>query len=213
MLIFFLLAVLLFGACHKNSTVNPLQSGAATGLKVDVPPIPNALIANWFAKNPAGAYFNVDWSKTEQTVIGGVAVVKAPLLSIANVSSQNGLKVQSLKALSDSTTHVVFNRKHPPAIYFFKNPAKKDSVTAVLMNFVPDDPAKDNGENRIWTGKLYEWDMQSVTSHYQVLRKSYVTAKGNFQIGQQNSNSLSSKIKTNSIWDFFSTYGMVYFPF
>jgi len=55
-----LLAVLLFGACRKNSYLSPSQN-ATTNLTANAPgAIPNALIANWFAKNPTAAYYNVD---------------------------------------------------------------------------------------------------------------------------------------------------------
>ena len=65
----------------------------------------------------------------------------------------------------------------------------------MLLNFVPDDATKENGENKIWTGKLVEWNMQSDSGHYQMLTKSYVKGKGNFPVVPSSSNTQSTKAK------------------
>lgn len=73
-----------------------------------------------------------------------------------------------------------------------------------MLNFLPNNINTENGENNIWTGKLYEWDMRSDTVLYQNLSKSYMKSKGSFSYGT-NSTLNSSKTKVNSflsdLWD------------
>ncbi|WP_295650172.1 DUF3289 family protein [uncultured Mucilaginibacter sp.] len=69
---------------------------------------------------------------------------------------------------------------------------------------MPDDATKENGENKIWTGKLVEWNMQSDSGHYQMLTKSYVKGKGNFPVVPSSSNTQSTKAKINTLADIFN---------
>jgi hypothetical protein len=204
LLTLFLISVFLLGSCRKNQQLTPPVADTQSAFPDNAHVIATADIANWFVKNPVGAYLTMDWSNAKQAVIGGVNVVTVPIAAITNAApQQSNIKTQGLTTQSVNTAIAGFNPAHPPALYFFKVTGSTDSVKALLMNFLPDDPNKENGENKIWTGKLVEWNMQSDTARYQTLSKSYVKALGKFIIGQSN-NTNATQIKTNTIWDWIS---------
>ena len=51
--------------------------------------------------------------------------------------------------------------KHTPEMFFKKD--DNGDVSGYLLNFIPSSQTKDFGENGMWTGKLYEWNMTGDT--------------------------------------------------
>ncbi|GAB3924418.1 hypothetical protein [Mucilaginibacter myungsuensis] len=128
--------------------------------------------------------------------MNGVGIVKVPVLSIAGY--QEKLQVQSLRTNTTSATPGI-DPKHPPVLYFFKLLNKPDSTRALLLNFLPDDPLKENSDT-VWTGRLIDWSMQSDTATCQFLTKSRVTLIDRFIIGKGDQHSNVSGLKTTSVW-------------
>ncbi|MDB4924367.1 hypothetical protein [Mucilaginibacter sp.] len=157
------LAIILMASCHKDIKIPNAQPSKSIDAS---PSISNSALENWFVKNPMGKYLSVDWKKAKQITIGNVAVVTVPVTHISLPSllaalSSSDKKVNDVGS-SGNAVLTTFDPYHPPSLYFFqdKTRANPDSVKALLMNFSPDDPKKENGAKKIWTGTLSEWDMQ-----------------------------------------------------
>ncbi|WP_100340811.1 hypothetical protein [Mucilaginibacter auburnensis] len=186
---------------HQASNPDDVKTITRSGISY-------AEVNAWFAKNPAGRYLVPDWSKAQHTLIGNVAVVKMP---IQLIGTNDQLKINSneqaagLKTMATAT----FNAARPVMLYLFKDKkAKTDTIRPILLNFVPDNIVAENGENNIWTGKLFEWDLQSDIIPYQVLKKSYVSTKSAISLSETLSTSNSknsSNLQVNNliriIWD------------
>lgn len=104
-------------------------------------------------------------------------------------------KVSSI--LDDVAT--AYYNQHPPEVYLAKD--DKDSLHSSLMNFIPDDEHHDFGENYVWTGKLYEWNMNSDSLFVQQIVKNKLIRKFIIKSSTSGINSLGkSSIKTESFW-------------
>lgn len=169
--------------------------------------ISNTALSSWFTKNPIGKYLSVDWSKAKKATIGHVAVVTVPITHISLPSSTNsavsstaGKSANDLSA-SGTTAETLsnFDPYHPPALYFFqdKTSAHPDSVLGTLMNFTPDDWTKEDGANKIWTGKLMEWNMQSDSVLVHHLTKSKID--GRYLMSSSLTNSDATKKSVNNV--------------
>lgn len=76
------------------------------------------------------------------------------------------------KSITNSTTDPVnFYAQHPPEVFFIQQEGK-DQINSFLLNFVPTDPNKEFGENGVWTGKLFEWNLTGDTVFIQDIQKS-----------------------------------------
>lgn len=118
----FLIAITIFGGCRKNDkfTSSTRDIPVISGLPENGIVISNAAIATWFAKNPVSNYLKPDWTKAEQAIIGGIPIVKVPIVNVTNTSSQvSAIKTQSLTTLANASPIANFDIKHPPALYFF----------------------------------------------------------------------------------------------
>jgi hypothetical protein len=199
---YFLLLVLAMGACKKDQIQQSnvtVTTGNQTPSKANNEAIPSSRINSWFATHKVGGFLSPDWTKAEQKTINGAKVVKVPIKSISKLIEKNGnVHVNSTSLLAMDTLHF-FNEDHPPMLFFIsdENSGHPDSLKAVLMNFIPDDPNKENGENNVWTGRLVEWNMEDTKVPVQILNKSYVKANG--VIDMNDLSSIPNKIKGPAI--------------
>ncbi|GAB2699367.1 hypothetical protein GCM10027037_24910 [Mucilaginibacter koreensis] len=188
------LLCIVLGACRKGHdpqiSTTDISKIAYLGQNV----ISNAGIQNWFSKKEIGKYISVDWSKAQQNIVDGVPVVKVPVKGIHNAAVMSATQTKSLavQTLTNDTLHY-FNPEHPPMLFFFadKKATNADSIKALLMNFYPDDPSKENGKDKIWTGKLVEWNMEGDKVYIQQLNKSYPEQKGVISLSQISSSTNS----------------------
>ncbi|MFC4212112.1 hypothetical protein ACFOWA_13005 [Pedobacter lithocola] len=69
------------------------------------------------------------------------------------------------------------------------------------MNFVPKDPGKEFGQDGIWTGKLFEWNLTGDTIFVQELDKSAIISKQVFKVGvvTKVDNNINSVVKNNKL--------------
>jgi hypothetical protein len=181
-----LLLFVIFSSCKKdpysNSPSKPQQGEAVNLISTDA-------LKGWFAANAIGNYVKPDWSKAQQKNVNGVSIVKVPVKNLYNAGVSE-VKKQSLSkgfnsAGSVDTLHF-FNPNHPPMLFFIKDSkaSGSDSVKALMMNFIPNNPNIDNGKDNIWTGTLIEWNMRDEKVLFQTLKKSYVEHVGSITQSQ-----------------------------
>ena len=75
-----------------------------------------------------------------------------------------------------------FNQ-HPPEIFLVKD--DKDSINAALLNFIPDNQSIGFGEGGKWTGKLYEWNLNSDSLFVQEIKESELLIKYIIKVPKQ----------------------------
>ncbi len=202
-----MLVIVLFTACRKDQKADLTISETITSQNS----ISNDALKRWISSNKVGNYIIADWTKAEQKVIEGVSVVKVPVKTFYNAASSESKK-QSLSTSAPTGPDTVrfFDPKHPPMLFFLKKRTDLvgDSLKAVMLNFIPDDPTKENGEGNIWTGKLIEWNLIDDKIQFQTLQKSYVKNIGSISKSQldnyQNSSSkkaVTAKYKSMNIFE------------
>jgi hypothetical protein len=164
--------------------------------KREIQKISDENFINWIKDNPAAKYITPDWSKAKQTIIKGKQLVKVPLL---NINKSPNLQVKKTVHYYDS---------HPPQIYFIADRKEKNGFKSFMLNFVPENKNKEFGQNGIWTGKLYEWDMIRDTVFVQDIKKNRIVKKYyefpsiNSSNPENFSNKKNSKnFTTSNFWD------------
>ena len=117
----------------------------------------------------------------KQTLFRGRMVVKIPVLNENRLpfNTGNDKKVESHNNPSNTDTHKIipgaYFDKHPPEVFLVKD--SRDSIHSSLLNFIPKDKNKDFGENNIWTGELFEWNMNSDSVFVQEIDKNIPVPK------------------------------------
>jgi len=205
LLALFLLSVLFFGACRKNDKITyPVNADGALGTTPAVttqPIISNAAIADYLAKNPIAQFVTADWSKARQATIDGKNIVCVPTIN-TNKSPRAGtnkLQVADTQSPASGITANYFP-EHPPELFFIQDPngSHPDSIYTMMVNFVPTDKNKEFGKDSIWTGKLYDWDLNSGTLHVQELSKSKVNKTYALVLNKLENSAHKQHI--NSVW-------------
>lgn len=193
-----LVAMILFSQCKKQETniANPDLSAQS-----NVPVIDKAVIDHWIDNNPVAKYLTFDWSKATQLIIDGKKIVKVPTLNVDKGIAQSRQK-NKVNDVS-GTTISNFYDQHPPDVFFVQDTrsAKPDSLLTYMLNFVPTNSSSEFGQNNIWTGKLYDWNLNSQVLHVQELSKSTVSKKYALEYVKNASSSASPKPVVSSFWD------------
>ena len=146
-----LLTLSVIGACKKEVMLpKPSKIDNANGGQSIKP----EKLQNWLAINPFAKYLSLDWKKATQASKNGKNIVRVPLLNIDKTKAMAGIG----PVVKGQNTN--YNEKQPPEIYFVEDETGK--LHTHLLNFIPEDPSKDNGGNGI-TGKLCDWNMKGDT--------------------------------------------------
>lgn len=192
-LLFFLFVLF---SCKKepntflNSYENPSKNSKSY-------PVTDSDLKLWQNENPVAQFLALDWENAKHITIDGKPVVKVALLNESRMPVKNKqvTSTNNLKALS--SFNAIFE-KHPPEVYFVKN--NKDSLHTYLLNFIPDDITKEFGQNNVWSGKLYEWNMNSDSLFVHEYKQNKVTNR--FILKGDNTPNLNAnnQIKTDSFW-------------
>lgn len=182
-----LLCLFLAQGCRKDSLQSKTNEIENQLIKEDV-------IDNWIKNNPASKYLNLDWSKARQAVIDGKQVVRIPLLppsknTTAKLGLSSTLNQAKLSTVSpgigvagktaanntnDNNTN--YNRLHAPEVFFIQE-GNNEKLHTFLINFVPTDTESGQGEDGMWTGKLYEWNVTADTIFVQKVVRNHLMEK------------------------------------
>ena len=162
-------------------------------------------------ENPAFKLFGLDWSKAKQAILDGKAVVRVPVenkvkfdISLFNPNQPSQKNVQSVGSTGKSPN---YSESHPPEVFFIK---EADSIRPYLLNFVPDKTSPKTGENGIWTGKLYEWNLKGDKVHVQDISDSKLKRNYLMEIGTGTSTNSDSRKVDGWIGDFFNWLGGIF---
>jgi hypothetical protein len=191
-----LLIGIFFNSCKKDFDLN--SNISSPSIKNS-----NAVTAEdlklWQKESPVAQFLALDWKNAKHILIDGKKVVKVALLNENRMPVKNK-EVTSSSSLKFSSSLNTNFETHPPEVYFVKD--TKDSLHSYLLNFIPDDPTKEFGENKIWTGKLYEWNLNSDSLFVHEYNQNKLTnrfiLKGNSSTNLSNNN----QIKTDNFWSF-----------
>jgi hypothetical protein len=177
--------------------------------------ISQAEIIKWAKDNPVIKYLELDYKTAKQTVFRGKEVIKIKVLNANKYpfNTKNQKTTESTNINLNSNKNLVsgaYFDKHPPEIFLVKD--SKDSIHSSMLNFIPKDINKEFGENNIWTGKLFEWNINSDSIFVQEIDKNVLVAKYIIKSVKTNAEELkSSSLKTDSFWsaigDFFGAIG------
>lgn len=199
-----MLFFLVFNSCKKDDlksrNINPEDNPTHQ--------ISNAEIEKWEKNNPVLQYLALDWKNAKQTVYQGRQVIKISLLNENKLSTQKTEDRKASAVGSHTQTNVLnaYFNQHPPEVFLVKD--DKDSLHSSLLNFIPDNQTSGFGQNGKWTGKLYEWNMNSDSLFVQETKESELLLKYIIKTPKKiNAEQKNSKIKTKTIWDFFGPIG------
>ncbi|KQB99154.1 hypothetical protein [Pedobacter sp. Hv1] len=202
-----LLFLCLFLVQCKKDIVNPTNDQFDVNKQV----IKEEQIINLLNEIPAAQLLTLDWKKSQQATVDGKKIVRIPILNInklmnvelppdlrlnENISQgkQMSGKTQSNGSSNEAgTPNPNYFEKHPPELFIIKD-AGSDKLSAYLFNFVPTNPNVDFGENGIWTGNLYEWNLKGETVWTQEIVKSKLKQK----YGLKNPNQTESTNKVGA---------------
>jgi hypothetical protein len=168
--------------------------------------ITNNDINNWYKNTPVVKYLALDYKNAKQAIYQGRMVVKIPVLNENkfpfNTSSDK--KVESTNKTSNIQNPEIkkgaYFAQHPPEVFLVKD--EKDSLHSALLNFIPDNQTNGFGQNGIWTGKLYEWNMNSDSIFVLEINQNNIIKRLIFKKVNQSSELGSSNIKSDSFWNF-----------
>lgn len=83
---------------------------------------------------------------------------------------QTGSKGTKAEANDIVGRNINYFTAHPPEVFFIQD--QNNSLHSYLLNFVPKNEDVEFGQDKIWTGKLYEWNLSGDTIHVQDIEKS-----------------------------------------
>jgi hypothetical protein len=223
-----LLCCFVLGSCRKDA-VSPKNSQTAI---TDGQLIKQEAILKLLASRPATNLLTLDWKNARQAKIDGKSVVRIPTLDVDKSSilyTDEVLKLNSLNSSitvatgsTDRTTNPAntqnskstnYYSQHPPEVFIIQaeNTAR---LSTYLLNFVPTDPNKEFGQDGVWTGKLYEWNLTGDTIFVQDISKSKLKEKYAVKAGGADAKntkgalmSLNDKKRSNFMSDFFDWLG------
>ena len=188
--------ILVLFSCRKepnaflNSNENPAKISKSY-------PVTDSDLKLWQSENPIAKFLALDWKNAKRITIDGKPVVKVTLLNESRMPVKNKqvTSTNNLKALS--SFNAIFE-KHPPEVYFVKN--SRDSLHTYLLNFIPDDPTKEFGQNNIWTGKLHEWNLNSDSIFVHEYKQSILTNRFILKSNANTNLNANNQVKTDSFW-------------
>jgi len=154
-------------------------------------------------KNPAMQYITLDWSKARQAFVDGKKIVRVPTLNINKLQQTNKtakVGVMDTGGGNEAEASNYYNPEHPPELFFVQDTKsdKPDSLMTYLLNFEPTKKSSEFGQNGIWTGKLYEWDLRTPGLRVQEMAKNVVNDK--YMIVVMKTDNSSLKVKSFSLW-------------
>lgn len=170
-------------------------------------------LKKWFETNKNSKLLKLNWAKAQQGVLNGKNVVRIPtiapennssVISTANLKNANlsskGLSagIGNTSAISSSNESSNYNPTHPPELFFIQD-GPNGKLHSYLLNFVPKDRNKENGDNGVWTGKLLEWNVQGDTVLVQELEQSKVKNYYAIKPGAAAPSNLSNVVKNNKL--------------
>lgn len=162
---------------------------------------------------PISQLLTLDWKKSQQAIINGKKIVRIPLLHVnkimeAKFSDELKLigdipkdKTMSVKGQANAgpsgtgEKNPNYFEQHPPELFFVQK-ENSNKVNAFLLNFVPTNVNSEFGENNIWTGTLYEWDLKGETLWVQEFIKSKL--KDRYGLNKPSENNASSSQKPSA---------------
>ncbi len=200
-----LLCLILMQSCRKD----------ALPAKVELPDaslqyIKEETILKWIQTNPSAKILTLNWAKAMQAKVDGKNVVRVPTLNVDKISmfKNSSLKANILASNGASSTNsdgkpklginANFSNEHPPELFFIQEDENAPLKT-YLLNFVPKDKNVDFGQNGLWTGKLYEWNLNGDTVAIQELEKSVLKVGYLLKYGNNQNDNLSASLKTNKL--------------
>lgn len=100
--------------------------------------------------------------------------------------------------------------KHPPEVFLVKD--DRDAIHSSLLNFIPDIETATYGTDNKWTGKLYEWNMNSDSLFVQEIKDNkallrYIIGASNAPINNNAKNNVKTNISLSGIGNFFGAIG------
>lgn len=160
-------------------------------------PVTDSDLKLWQNENPVAQFLALDWKNAKHITIDGKPVVKVALLNESRMPVKNKQVTSSnnLKALESFNASF---EKHPPEVFFVKN--SKDSLHTYLLNFIPDDPSKEFGQNNIWTGKLHEWNLNSDSIFVHEYKQSILTNRFILKSNNNTNLNANNQVKIDSFW-------------
>jgi hypothetical protein len=205
------LLCLILVKCRKDS-INPLDLESKIQKQQK---ISEATIVKWMETNLAAQALSLDWKNAKQAVIQGKNVVRVPTLNVDKISSLNksvdlklntlsgndmrtGIKDKIADAPNPTGKNTNYYAQHPPEVFFVQENGKEELHT-FLLNFVPTNPTKEFGQDSIWTGKLYEWNLTGDTLLVQEMNKSKVVKRYGLKMKRESSVQQGSNLGNGGI--------------
>jgi hypothetical protein len=183
-------------SCRKepNKILNTYENPAKISKSY---PVTDSDLKLWQSENPVAKFLALDWKNAKHITIDGKPVVKVALLNESRMPVKNKqvTSTNNIKALS--SFNAIFE-KHPPEVYFVQN--SKDSLHTYLLNFIPDNLTKEFGQNKVWSGKLYEWNMNSDSLFVHEYKQNKVINRFILKGDTTPNLNANNQIKTDSFW-------------
>lgn len=170
-------------------------------------------LKKWFETNKSSKLLKLDWTKARQGTINGKNVVRIPTItpennlsavSVANLKdrslSSKGLStgIANNSAISDNKQTSNYNPIHPPELFFIQD-GPNGKLHSYLLNFLPKERNKENGNDKVWTGKLLEWNVRGDTVLVQELERNKVKTYYAIKPGAPAPSNLSDAVKNNKL--------------
>lgn len=196
-----------FNSCKKDFKSSPDKFNESPSKQIS-----NADIEKWAKENPVVKYLALDWKNAKETVYQGKQVVKITLLNenrFPEIKS-DGKKVDASAKKTFSEIPKTYFDKHPPEVFLVKD--DRDSIHSSLLNFIPDIETATYGTDNKWTGKLYEWNMNSDSLFVQEIKDNkallrYIIGASDAPINNNAKNNVKTNISLSGIGGFFGAIG------
>lgn len=111
---------------------------------------------------------------------------------------QTGIKDKIADAPNPTGKNTNYYAQNPPEVFFVQENGKEELHT-FLLNFVPTNPEKEFGQDSLWTGKLYEWNLTGDTLLVQEMNKSKVVKRYGLKMKRESSVQQGSNLGNGGI--------------
>jgi hypothetical protein len=168
-------------------------------------------ILKWIKTNPSAKLLSLNWNKAMQAVVNGKNVVRVPTLNVdklsllknnsslkPNMLASNNLPPGSSGARPKVGVNANYFTAHPPELFFVQENHDAPLKT-YLLNFVPKNESEDFGQEGIWTGKLYEWNLNGDTVAVQEIEKNILKVGYLLKYGNNPGNNVMTNLKANKL--------------
>lgn len=150
-------------------------------------------IDKFLSDKPSSQYLALDWRRARQSRNGKNKIVRVPVLNIDKISKYSGRAAKDIEG-----TNTNYYNSHPPEVFFIEG--ARSGIKSFLLNFVPNNSKKEFGNDGVWTGKLYEWDLLSDTIFVQEIAQSKLQKKYGLQLPNDYADkSLNSVMKSQRL--------------